>query len=154
MVSRFALALSLSGLLGTAAHADVKISDEPTKNMTCSGGVCSPTKAKAILNTTELADMLATSDVTVAVTSYGRIIDIEVDAPLSWTSAHRLTLDSYHSIAFNKPVTVAGTGALTITTNDAHTDGDFRFLKQGHIEFWDERSSLIINGHGYRLFKK
>jgi The GLUG motif len=79
--------------------------------------------------------------------------DIEIDAALSWTSTQRLTLDAYSSIAFNDPVVVAGTGALTVTTNDGGSDGDFQFLKKGHVEFWDLTSSLIINGDQYILVK-
>ena len=40
--------------------------------MRCTGGVCTPTTANAVLNTTDLANMLATSDVNV-VTSNGAV---------------------------------------------------------------------------------
>jgi hypothetical protein len=134
------------------ASASFKISSDPTKNINCSGGVCTATAKKAVLNANDLLDMLASGDV--AVQSGGLAQDIEVDAALSWTSTHRLTLDSYHGISFNKPVVVAGTGALTLTTNDGGSGGDFRFLKRGHVEFWDLSSSLIINGQSYALENK
>jgi hypothetical protein len=46
---------------------------------------------------------------------------------------------------------VAGTGALTITTNDGGSNGDFHFASKGHIEFWDAASNLTINGRSYIL---
>jgi len=58
------------------------------------------------------------------------------------------------SSSFNKPVVVAGTGALTLTTNDGGSGGDFRFFKKGHVEFWDLSSSLSINGQSYTLETK
>jgi hypothetical protein len=104
-----------------------------------------------VLNVDDLATMLATGDATIKSTSLNP--DIEIDATFSWTSAHRLTLDAYSAIAFNDPVVVAGTGALTISTNDGGSDGDFKFFKKGHVEFWDLTSSLIINGDQYTLVK-
>ena len=54
---------------------------------------------QAVLNVDDLANMLTGGDVTVESGSLAQ--DIEIDAALSWTSTHRLTLDSYHSISFN-----------------------------------------------------
>jgi hypothetical protein len=102
-----------------------------------------------VLNATDLANLLAAGDVKVA--SGGTAKDIEVSASLSWVSTSRLTLDAFHSIAFNKPVTVAGTGAPTIITNDGGSGGDFQFFGKGHVEFWDLSSNLVINGSAYRL---
>src|SRR3954465_11946208 len=79
-----------------AARADVAISKKATANMSCSAGVCSPTAKNAVLNTGDLTNMLASGDVTVESGNLAQ--DIEINAALSWTSAHRLTLDSYHSI--------------------------------------------------------
>jgi hypothetical protein len=145
-----AAAIAIAGI-ATGACADVAISTKPTQNMTCSGGVCTPTAKKAVLNVGDLANMLAGGDVKISSGSMAQ--DIEIDAALSWTGTHRLTLDAYHSIAFNKPVVVAGTGALTITTNDGGFGGDFRFFGKGHVEFWDLSSSLIVNGQRYILVK-
>ncbi|HTT98092.1 MAG TPA: GLUG motif-containing protein [Rhizomicrobium sp.] len=135
----------------SAANAAIEISTKPTANMNCSGGVCMPTARKAVLNVTDLAAMLATGDVTIKSDASSK--DIEIDAALSWTSAQRLTLDAYRSIAFNKPIVVAGTGAMTITTNDGGSDGDYQFFRRGHVEFWDLSSNLIINGKGYVLIR-
>ena len=135
----------------SASHAALKISTKPTSNVTCSGGVCTATASHAVLNANDLASMLSTGNVTVA--SGSQAWDINVDTLVSWTSANRLTLDSHRSITFNKPVVVAGTGALTITTNDGGSGGDFRFFKTGHIKFWDMTSNLVINGNRYALAK-
>jgi len=144
-------ALAAALFISSSADAAVVISSKATKNMTCANGVCTPTRAKAVLNVTDLANMLASGDVKVI--SDSRALDINFAESLSWTSTSRLTLDSYQSIIFEKPVTVAGTGALTITTNDGGTGGDFWFEKKGHIEFWDLHSKLLINGGSYMLVR-
>jgi hypothetical protein len=145
------LAASLVALAG-GARADLSISNKPTQNMDCQAGVCTATARKAVLNVGDLQTMLASGDV--KVTSGNLAQDIEIDAPVSWTSTHRLTLDSYRAIAFNRPVLVAGSpGALTIITDGAGSGGDFHFFGKGHIEFWDLTSSLIINGNSYRLVR-
>src|SRR5207248_160971 len=43
--------------------------------------------------------------------------------------------------------------AMTITTNDGGTEGDYIFSGKGHIEFWDLSSNLVINGQSYTLVK-
>lgn len=134
-----------------SASADVEISGKPTENMSCSGGVCTPTAKKAALNVNDLAEMLASGDTTIKSTSQNP--DIEIDAAVSWESASRLTLDSFHAIAFNKSVGVAGSGALTITTNDGGTNGDFRFFKNSHVKYSNVNGSLVINGNSYALAK-
>jgi hypothetical protein len=139
-------------LFGTTASASLKISSKPTQNVTCAAGVCSATANKAVLNVSDLASMLASGDVAVQSGSIAK--DMEIDAALSWSSTHKLTLDSYRSITFNRPVVVAGTAALTIVTNDGGSGGDFRFFGKGHVEFWDLASDLIINGKKYILENK
>lgn len=138
-------------LLGSPVAAAVKISSKPTQNMTCTDGICTPTAKKAVLNISELADMLATGDATVKSSLTGQ--DIEIDAPLNWTTSGRLTLDSRHSIVFTRPLIVAGTGGLTIVTNHGGAGGDFSFVNRGHVEFWDLHGNLVINGQQYVLFK-
>jgi len=137
------------GFGGGAVDAAVVISKKPTQNMTCSAGVCSPTGQDAILNVTDLANMLAASNVKVIADGSAR--DIVVAAALSWASNNLLTLDSYRSIAFEKPMAVAGSGGLAIVVDDGGVDGDFTFGKKGHVEFWDTSSELTINGVTYAL---
>src|SRR6185437_14547218 len=134
----------------SAAEADVAISKKATANMSCSAGVCSPTAAKATLNATDLANMLAGGDV--KVTTGSGATNIVVKDSFSWTSTSRLALDAMQSVEFDKPVTVAGSGAVTIATNDGGKNGEFIVLpEQGSIQFWDLSSSLIIDGQSYTL---
>lgn len=148
------LAATLAGTLTvTVSHAAIAISSETTSNMSCTAGVCTPTAAKAVLNVDELTGMLSTGDTTIKSTNLNQ--DIEVDAKLSWIGAHRLTLDAYRSIAFNKPMhVIKKNAALTITTNDGGTGGDFRFFGSGHVTFQEYVPfNLVINGHDYFLVK-
>jgi hypothetical protein len=143
-------ALMAALLAATAAHGSVRISSKPTKNMNCIGGLCTATARKAILNADDLAAMLTGGDVTVA--SGSMASDIEIDHALSWGSPHRLTLDAYRSIAFYNRLDVLGAGsALTITTNDGGTNGDFHFLGKGQVRIYDLMDSLVINGATYAL---
>ena len=140
----------LAAILATgAARADVTISAKPTKHMNCAAGVCSPTAANAVLNSTDLANMLASGDV--KVTTGSGATNIVVKETLSWTSTSRLTLDAIQSVEIDKPVMVTGTGAMTITTNDGGSGGDLVFGDTGNVTFWDLSSSLIVNGNGYTL---
>ncbi|HEX3429532.1 MAG TPA: hypothetical protein VHT03_01490 [Rhizomicrobium sp.] len=149
----FRICLCAATLLafGRAAEANVRIASAATHNMTCSKGLCTPDAKKAVLNVDDLASMLAAGDVRVI--SDQRALDIDVDAALSWTSPHRLTLDAWRSIAFNQSVNLDADGALTLTTNHGGTGGDFAFAETGkaHIAFAKLQSSLIINGNSYVL---
>lgn len=131
------------------ARAALVVSAKPTKNVDCEAGVCVATKAGAILNVNDLAGMLAGSDVTLQ--SGSRAKDIVISAALDWASTHRLTLDSFRSITIGRPVTVNGTGAATLTTNDGGADGALSFGAKGKLTFRDTSSSLIINGAAYML---
>ncbi len=111
-----------------AAHAALRISKKPTQNVSCTSGVCVATARGAVLNAGDLVSMLASGDVTVSSASAAK--DIEVAAALSWVSSNRLTLDSYRSITFSKVMDVAGSGALTLTTNDGGNDGDLYFTEK------------------------
>jgi hypothetical protein len=135
--------------LAASAQASVEISADPTKNMSCVSGVCTPTAKNADLNATDLANMLATSDVKV-LTGSGAVT-ITVESSFSWTSTHRLSLDAMLNVSFRVPVTVAGQGGLTIVTNDGGSGGDLLFFPGGKIDFWDPGSSLIVNGNSYTL---
>jgi hypothetical protein len=131
------------------AQAALVISSNATKNVACSAGVCTATAKFAVMNAGDLTSMLASSDVTLVSGSEAK--DIESKVAFSWASAHRLTLDAYRSIAFDKLVTVAGTGALTLTTNDGGAGGTLSFAPAGRVVFWDLSSSLVINGSSYAL---
>ena len=149
--ARFLTTTALAAvLMGTAARADVTISEKPTENMSCQAGVCTPTAPNAVLNVNDLAAMLASGDASVATGTVTN--DIELHAALSWTSTSRLTLDAQRSVILKKPMAVTGTGALTIVTNDGGKNGEFAILpEQGSVQFWDLASSLIIDGQSYTL---
>ncbi|HEX3943270.1 MAG TPA: GLUG motif-containing protein [Rhizomicrobium sp.] len=138
-------------VLTAAARADVEISRKPTSNMSCDSGVCTATAQKAVLNVSDLATMLASGDVAVKTGSLAK--DIDIYQPLQWTSTSRLTLDAERSVTVKKPVTVSGTGAVTIETNDGSGNDDLLFANKGSLTFWDTSSSLIIGGRTYTLVK-
>jgi len=132
-----------------AAQAEVSINANQTKNMVCSDGVCAPTAKKAYLNVKDLQKLLKSSDIKVTTGAGAKTMG--VDVPLTWTSTHRLTLDAIYRVEIKAPVTVAGTGALTIVYNDGGTGGDLLFVNNARIDFWDLGSSLVINGRSYAL---
>jgi hypothetical protein len=135
-------------LSSVSAQADVSISSKPTQNMNCDAGICTATAQSAVLNVSDLQIMLAVGDVTVKTGAAG---DIDIRRPLTWASTKRLTLDANKSVFVSKSVSVTGTGALTVTTNDGGTGGDLSFGEGGHIEFQNSASSLVINGTTYIL---
>ena len=57
------LASAITLCLTQPSHAALTVSSAATKHVTCSGGVCSATAAKATLNVTDLQNMLAAGDV-------------------------------------------------------------------------------------------
>ena len=134
---------------GSIAHAAVEISSAPTSGISCSAGVCTPTAKKAVLNATDLANMLAASDV--KITTGSGAVTITVSASFSWTSASRLTLDAMQNVTFQAPVSVAGPGAVSLVYNDGGTGGQLTFFAGGKLDFWDLSSSLVINGSSYTL---
>ncbi len=146
--SRLAL-LTIAWLASTAAYADVAISKKPTVNMNCSNGVCSPTASDAVLNVSDLANMLASGDV--RVTTGSGATNIVVKDSVGWATTSRLTFDANQSVTIDKPVMVTGTGAVTVTTNDGGSGGDLIFDGKGNVTFWDLSSSLIVNGNSYTL---
>jgi hypothetical protein len=96
--------------------------------------------------------LLASGNVTVTTTGSGvQATNIQIAAPLSWSTANTLALDSYESISVSKPVAVAGLGGLSITTNDGGSGGFFSFGEKGNATFADLSSPLTINGADYTL---
>ena len=147
------IAAVMACMLASGAHAAMTISNAKTKDVNCTGGVCTPTGGNANLNVGELQTMLASSDVTLK--SNAAASDIGVTDPLTWASSHRLTLDAYESIHVRAPVVVEGTAGITLTTNDGGSGGDYTFnaTTSGAIAFWDVNSKLVINGAGFTLVK-
>src|SRR5437764_12692391 len=93
-------ALFVSAGYAPATQSALVVSSDATQNMSCSAGVCTPTATRANLNVADLANMLSQGDVKVLSDSASQ--DIDFSAPLSWTSASRLILESYRSIVFRR----------------------------------------------------
>src|ERR1700691_1561765 len=138
-----------------AVGAAVTISTAATKNITCNAaGTCTPTKKSAVLNATDLMNLLATSSVDIntglAVLA-AETSNIVIDAPITWSSASTLTLDAYQSVTVNHPVADAGSGGISIITNDGGSGGILSFGAKGSITISDTADSLLINGEPYVL---
>jgi filamentous hemagglutinin family protein len=78
--------------------------------------------------------------------------DITVAAPITWASNAKLTLDAYHSIAIDAPMTIAGAGGLDLRTNNGGSGGTLTF--KGGVQFTgapNSGQSLTVNGNAYTL---
>jgi len=148
----FSAALIALATMPVTANAALVISKGATSNVNCAAGVCTATAKKAVLNATDLENMLESGDASVSSGSSAK--DISINAAVGWTSASRLTLASYRSITFQDPVSVRGSGALTLTTDAGSANGDLRFARKGRVIFWDTGASLIINENTYTLVSK
>jgi hypothetical protein len=135
--------------IAAPAHADTVVSSDPTSNMSCSSGVCTPTAASAVLNVDDLQAMLASGNVKLAAS--GEPVDVDINAALTWVSTNTLTLDSHHSINVTQPVAITGGGGLALLTNDGGTGGVFGFTPGANVSFWSLSSSLTIDGVAYTL---
>jgi hypothetical protein len=131
------------------ANPGVVISTKATKNMSCSGGVCTPTARVAVLNVGQLTSMLMDGSVTVGTSALAP--DIVVNAPFSWTSANGLTLQAIGNILVNRAVSDAGPAPLTLTYNANGSGGMLSFGPKAHISFFSTGNALTINGQGYIL---
>jgi hypothetical protein len=146
--------LLCAGVCGaaSAARAAVTISSDATQNMTCSAGVCTPTAAEAVLNVTDLENLLSSGNVEVTTTGSGvQASDVEIMAALSWTAGNSLTLDAYRSIGVDQPVSVNGSGAVSLVTDDGGRDGTLSFVSGGSLSFTSTANSLSIDGKAYLL---
>lgn len=147
--ARLMISVVAAALAAGPAQADLVISGKPTANVNCSNGTCTATAANAVLNAGDLTNLLAAGDTKVK--TGGGATNIVVKAALSWTSASRLAFDANQSVEIDQPVSVSGSGAVTIATNDGGANGDLMFDGKGNIKFWDTASSLVINGNSYTL---
>ena len=135
--------------LPPAKQVGVTVSGKATKNIQCSGGVCTPTSAIANLNVGDLTRLLGDENVTIATTAQAP--DIFVNAPFSWTSANGLTLQAIGNIVVNKAVLDAGPAPLNLQYNVTGGGGALSFGGKGHISFLSTGNPLTINGQGYIL---
>jgi|SRR5579871_2466544 len=149
----FVLAALLAGAWAGSASADVVISANPTLNMSCSGGVCAPTATDAVLNVTDLENLLAAGSVSV-VTTNGSIQanNIDITGAFSYAGSSNLTLDAYQSITFSAYVRNRSTGNVSLITDDGGSGGALTFrFGPGKLTFAQTSNVLIINGQQYQL---
>ncbi|MDB5480972.1 MAG: hypothetical protein JWO83_2025, partial [Caulobacteraceae bacterium] len=85
--------------------------------------------------------------------------DINIIAPISWSSGSTLTLDAYHSLNITAPITVSGPGGVVMLTNDGGVGGTYNFGLgpagfSGSLSFTGTSNtgqSLTINGQTMTL---
>ncbi|HEY5046628.1 MAG TPA: hypothetical protein VII49_01235 [Rhizomicrobium sp.] len=149
--------IALAGLVLAAgvscapALAAVKVSADATRNMTCSGGICSPTASDAVLNTGDLEALLAAGDVTVTTIGSGvQANTLDVAAAFAWSASNTLTLDALRSIVIRATISDGGTGGMILTANNGGKTGKLDFAG-GNITFANTASPLTINGKSYAL---
>jgi hypothetical protein len=130
------------------ANADVVISNDPTQNINCANGICTPTAKRVVLNAADLSAMLEAGDTTILsqyLNSKGHVRHagpIDINAALSWTNSSKLTLSAY--VYVNAPIVIMGTGALTVSNT-------LTLQSSSHIDFWDPHSGLSIGGTSFTL---
>jgi len=141
--------VSIVGACATSASADVVISTDVTQNMTCSGGICRPTASDAVLNVSDLENLLASGDVKVTTKGAGvQANNIDIGAALSWSAANALTLDAHQSITFSAVVQNQSSGNVVLVTNDLGTGGALTFaIGKGRLD----TNAVSINGESYRM---
>jgi hypothetical protein len=125
------------------ASADLSIAKRVTKNVSCTGGSCVATSRNAVMNVTDLQNLLA-SQPTVSLDA-GPAKNIAVNAALTWTSANALSLKAKGEVAFDKPVTVAGNGGVSLQSPVLY------FAHKASLTFWNLSSALSVNGNAYQL---
>ncbi len=151
---RFGVGLLLASGVTTSALAAVTISNAQTQNMNCSGGVCTPTSADAVLNVGDLTAMLASGNVDVTTGSGSlaqEVDDIVVAAGFEWTGASALTLDAYRSVTVESAVANKGSGPVSLITNDGGDGGSLSFGSKGSLSFAKTSTNLTLNGQTYTL---
>jgi filamentous hemagglutinin family protein len=154
--------LNFSGQVSTLAPngAAGTLLLDPADYYIVSGSTSVPTGASSITNTT-LQSQLANGNVVIATNNSanpaGQSGDIFVNAPVSWSSGSTLTLNAFHGININAPITIAGSGGLILS---AATDPVLTslpllsFASGGNVQFTgtpNSGQSLMINGQSYTL---
>ena len=145
-----------------AADAKIVISSDPTHNMICTNGSCGPTHENAVLNVTDLLNMLSAGNVTIGTFffSHGHYVNaapIDINVPLSWANANTLLSDG--NTIINAPITIMGSGALTVDgsveINASITvmgpgalsfENGFGLPPNVQITYWDLNGKLIFAG--------
>ena len=82
-----------------------KSATKATQDMTCAGGVCTPTAAEAVLNAGDLEGLLGSGNVEVTTTGSGvQAGSIAAAGKLTWSTANTLTLDAYTSVTIKRQI--------------------------------------------------
>ncbi|MBO9873897.1 MULTISPECIES: MBG domain-containing protein [Xanthomonas] len=114
-----------------------------TINSTLNGGT----------NVTLLTSLITASGPGTVSTGSG---DINVNAALTWSGNSTLTLDAYHSIYLNAPVTATGASAGLVLNYGGYTEngsvgGTGDYYVNTPVSIGGAQASLAINGQAYRL---
>ncbi len=142
--SKLALGIAAALLSALApAQAGLTISSNPTQNVSCDAAAhCSATAPSAAMNVHELKKLLASQPRVVLDAATAK--DIDLDAPVGWTSSSSLSLMARGSVLVHKSLTVAGPGGLRVK-------GELLLAPGTGVSFWDLSSSLNLNGNAYQL---
>jgi hypothetical protein len=136
-----------------STHAALTISTQATQNVRCADDTCAATAAKAVLNVSDLRNLLAFGNVVVT-TGSGTIEqepqDIVVAAGFNWVNSSSLTLDASRSVVVEQAIE-SGAGAVSLITDDGRRGGTLSFGAAGRLYFFSTESSLTINGAPYTL---
>lgn len=84
MTRIFCLLAAWAALATGSVQASVQISSDPTNNMNCVAGVCTPAAEKAVLNVDDLANFLSSGHVEIATGADPKTIGVV--SPLTWGS--------------------------------------------------------------------
>ena len=78
--------------------------------------------------------------------------DINIDAPIAWSTAAHLNISAYRDINFNAPITINGPGIINISTGMG-SPGDYKFNNGANINFGsiDNGAGLTINGQDFLI---
>lgn len=136
------------GLSLSSAQASLVISKQATRNVNCSGGICSAVAPDAVLSVNDVKTMLRAGDLTVQA---GPASDIRLSATVKWTKKTLLTLNAATTITFSAPVRVEGKGSVALVASEDSFGPRLAFIDKGSVTFLHQKSQLLINGESYKL---
>lgn len=142
--------VALAAGMASGAQAALTISTAPTQNVSCSNGSCTATAATAVLNVTDLQNLLAQA--ALSIHSGGLAKDIRINAEIAWANNNGLLFDCYGSLTINRPITSEATGKIVILTDTGGAGGSYGYGARGRLTFWDTTTLLLINGAKFPLF--
>ena len=112
------------------------------------GGSFAGNTNNSVIKVADLEDALSKGNVEVSTGSDGyQAGDITVSDPVSW-SANNLTLDAYHSISVNAALSASGNAGLTLITNDGGSGGSL-LINAGVTIAGAGAVSISTNGGDY-----